>query len=119
MRVDALMNFVRTHDLSMPEHYAEVEKQVDLAEFIDYLILRLWSGDWDWPQNNWYGSRQREDGAKWYFHSWDAEGMLGRGLSENRVNQTGGALGSSALIAATRRAAARTASSGRGRSASA
>ena len=25
----------------------------NLEEFIDYLVLQLWGGNWDWPQNNW------------------------------------------------------------------
>jgi hypothetical protein len=75
-RIDALMQYVRTHDLSVPEYYVEVDKQVDMVEFIDYLILRLWSGDWDWPQNNWSAASERSDQGKWRFFVWDAEGSM-------------------------------------------
>ncbi|MCF7975036.1 MAG: CotH kinase family protein [Phycisphaerae bacterium] len=75
-RVNALMQYVRTHDLSIPEVYAEVDRQVDIVEFIDYLILRLWSGDWDWPHNNWSAASERSDQGQWRFFVWDAEGSM-------------------------------------------
>ena len=73
--------------------YDAVQEMLDIDAAIDYFIINQYGGNWDWPQNNWYASRRRVDGAKWYFHSWDAEGMFGRGLEENRVSATGGALG--------------------------
>ena len=82
-RVDALMQFARTHDLANPDHYAEVDRQVDLVQFCDYLILRLWSGDWDWPQNNWSAASERSDQGKWRFFVWDAEGSM----FSDRLNQ--------------------------------
>lgn len=82
-RVEALMQYVRTHDLSDPESYAEVDRQVDMVQFIDYLILRLWSGDWDWPQNNWSAASERSDQGKWRFFVWDAEGSM----FSDRLNQ--------------------------------
>ena len=69
--------------------YAAVQDVLDIDAFIDYLIINQYGGNWDWPQNNWYAMRRRVDGGKWYFHSWDAEGMLAS-LSENRVTQYGG-----------------------------
>lgn len=73
--------------------YDRVQELLDIDAAIDYFIVNQYGGNWDWPQNNWYASRQRVDGAKWYFHSWDAEGMFGRGLGENRVTAVDGALG--------------------------
>lgn len=73
--------------------YDAVQELLDIDAAIDYFIINQYGGNWDWPQNNWYASRRRVDGAKWYFHSWDAEGMFGRGLGENRVTATGGVLG--------------------------
>ncbi|MCA9151481.1 MAG: CotH kinase family protein, partial [Planctomycetales bacterium] len=42
-------------------------------------------GNEDWPQNNWYASRRRIEGAKWQFHSWDTEFFF-INLSSDRVN---------------------------------
>ncbi len=84
-----LMRLVRAREVD----YDAVQGMLDIDAFIDYLIIHQYGGDWDWPQNNWYASRRRVEGAKWYFHSWDSEGMLGRGLAENRVRDAGSDLG--------------------------
>jgi hypothetical protein len=56
-----------------PLDLAAVESQLDLDNFIHYMILNQFGGNTDWPQNNWYASRRRAEGEKWQFHSWDAE----------------------------------------------
>lgn len=80
-RINALTQFIRTHDLSIPEYYDVVANQVDIDEFVDYLILRLWAGDWDWPHNNWSAASERSDQGLWRFFVWDGEG----GMFSNRL----------------------------------
>jgi len=73
---DALTNYARNHDLSNDTYYAEVARRLDIPAFADYLILQLWSGNWDWPQNNWAAACERSDEGKWRFFIWDAEGGM-------------------------------------------
>ncbi len=74
-------------------NYAAIGDLLDLTNFADYLIVNQFGGNWDWPQNNWWASYNRESGdGKWRFHSWDAEGCL-RDLNSNRVDQFGSNLG--------------------------
>ncbi|MCY1030760.1 CotH kinase family protein [Corallococcus sp. BB11-1] len=47
-----LLDYVRTHDLAVPEHYAHVEARIDVEDFIDYQVAQLYLGNQDWPQNN-------------------------------------------------------------------
>ncbi|RKH17927.1 hypothetical protein D7X74_11065 [Corallococcus sp. CA047B] len=47
-----LIDYVRTHDLAVPEHYAHVEARIDVEDFIDYQVAQLYLGNQDWPQNN-------------------------------------------------------------------
>ena len=84
-----MMRLVRADEVD----YDAVQDTLAIVPFIDYLIVNQYGGNWDWPQNNWYASRPRVEGGQWHFQMWDAEGMLGRGVAENRVNQTGGTLG--------------------------
>jgi hypothetical protein len=77
---------------------------VDIQDYIDYLIVRIWAGDYDWcgpmylkngPQEaeagyfdnkNWYSAR-RSRGAPpggFLFHAWDAEMSMGTHLMINR-----------------------------------
>ncbi|MGB2822930.1 MAG: CotH kinase family protein, partial [Phycisphaerae bacterium] len=71
-----------------PINYDAVQEILDVPNFIDYMVINQFGGNWDWPHNNWYASRHRVDGGKWYFHSWDAEGCL-RDVNGNRVNNFG------------------------------
>ncbi|MBP8303955.1 MAG: lamin tail domain-containing protein [Phycisphaerae bacterium] len=75
-RWNAFINRARQRNLADKTAYAEVTSQLDLEEFVDYLILRLWSGDWDWPQNNWSVACERSDQGRWRFFVWDAEGSF-------------------------------------------
>ncbi len=64
--------------------YEAVAAILDIPGFIDYMLVNIFAGNTDWPGNNWYASRKREDGAQWRFHSWDAE----KGLSKDDTNWT-------------------------------
>ncbi len=76
------LNYARSQNLSDDTHYQYVSKQLDIPAFADYLILQLWSGNWDWPQNNWAAARERSDDGMWRFFIWDAEG----GMYSDRLN---------------------------------
>ncbi|MDP6547120.1 MAG: lamin tail domain-containing protein, partial [Phycisphaerae bacterium] len=72
-------------------NYAAIEEMLDIPDFCDYLIVNQFGSNWDWPQNNWWATYNREGEGKWRFHSWDAEGCLNNG---NRIDQFGSQLGS-------------------------
>ncbi len=77
-----MINYARNNDLSDNMHYLEMGKRLDIPAFADYLILQLWSGNWDWPQNNWAAASERSEEGKWRFFIWDAEG----GMYSDRLN---------------------------------
>ncbi|HIJ51708.1 MAG TPA: hypothetical protein HPP66_00960, partial [Planctomycetes bacterium] len=79
---NAMINYARNNDLSDDVHYQEIARRLDIAAFADYLILQLWSGNWDWPQNNWSAACERSDEGQWRFFIWDAEG----GMFSDRLN---------------------------------
>ncbi|NIP26327.1 MAG: hypothetical protein GWN67_15330, partial [Phycisphaerae bacterium] len=79
---NAMLNAARNYDLTEDAHYQEVGRRLDIPAFIDYLILQLWSGNWDWPQNNWSAACERSEEGRWRFFIWDAEG----GMFSNRLN---------------------------------
>ncbi|MCP4184748.1 MAG: hypothetical protein GY761_15765, partial [Hyphomicrobiales bacterium] len=70
---DHLMDFVETHDLKIPEHYAYVTTQIDLSNLIDYLILQIYFANNDWPHNNVLQFRPRVQGGQWQWVLWDFE----------------------------------------------
>jgi len=77
-----MINYARSNNLSDDTHYEEMGRRLDIPAFADYLILQLWSGNWDWPQNNWAAASERSEEGKWRFFIWDAEG----GMFSDRIN---------------------------------
>ena len=82
------------------ETYQLFQEYLDLDQYIDALIVRMWSGDYDWcgpiarpitngigsintdvtvfANKNWYVARNsRNESRKFHFHSWDAEMCMG------------------------------------------
>ncbi|OHB63084.1 MAG: hypothetical protein A2168_09620, partial [Planctomycetes bacterium RBG_13_50_24] len=74
-----MLNYARNNDLSNDIHYQEVGRRLDIPAFIDYLILQLWSANWDWPENNWSAAAEQSDNGIWRFFIWDAEGTFESG----------------------------------------
>ncbi len=78
-------------DLTVAANYQALLAELDVDDLIDYMLPNLWGGNDDWAHQNWYNSRRREDGARWRFHSWDAEHVL-KDVTIDRtgVNNAGG-----------------------------
>jgi hypothetical protein len=59
-----MINYARNNNLSEDTNYEQMSRFLDIPAFADYLILQLWCGNWDWPQNNWAAACERkEDGG--------------------------------------------------------
>ncbi len=70
---DQLIAFVRGHDLADLANYREIEKQVDLPQFIDWILTNVYAANADWPWNNWIAARERVPESQWRFYIWDAD----------------------------------------------
>ena len=94
---DTMVKYAQGHNLADPYYYAELCKKLDMVSFIDYLIIRLWPNDWDWPQNNWSAACERSATGQWKFFVWDAEGTFESGQLQldrfNELNTQGNANG--------------------------
>lgn len=55
--------------------YAEIEKLVDIDEYVNYMAVEMYLGGTDWPQNNVKGFRSVEDG-KFRFVLFDLDGTF-------------------------------------------
>lgn len=57
-----------------------LETLLDVQNMIDYMILNIYGGNWDWSRNNWYAGRLRGSASTGFqYYSWDAEYTLGMG----------------------------------------
>jgi hypothetical protein len=62
--------------LGNPASYAALAQYLDVENLIDYMMVNIFAGNYDWPHHNWYAGRKREAGAGYKFFSWDAESSL-------------------------------------------
>lgn len=79
--------------INSSEDYAAIQEYLDLENFADAMIQRIWASDEDWlspffldgfdistfsDDKNWYVGRKSRNGTtKFYFYSWDAEMSMG------------------------------------------
>ncbi len=67
---------------------------LNVTNYIDYLIVNLWGGNWDWPWKNWYAARDRTaDSTGFMFFCWDYENTMGNNrdrspLDKNALNNS-------------------------------
>ncbi|MGL1935648.1 MAG: CotH kinase family protein [Fibrobacterales bacterium] len=58
-------------DLTLDANYEAVAKLLDIPDYINYLLINVYTGNIDWAYKNWYATQHKK--GKWRFHSWDAE----------------------------------------------
>jgi len=63
--------------------YEATSALLDIDSFIDYNIVQMYTGNWDWPDHNWEAVRRRAPGQKFQFVIWDAEVGLGIDFNTN------------------------------------
>ena len=61
---------------------------LDVTNYIDYLIVNLWGGNWDWPWKNWWAGRDRSENSTGFkFYNWDFENTIGNNLDRSTLNK--------------------------------
>lgn len=73
---DQMMTLVEA-GVDTPGAYQSLAQQLDLENFVDYVLLQQYMGNSDWPEDNWYAARHRIGDGLFRFFNWDAEAGLG------------------------------------------
>jgi len=61
---------------------------LDVTNYIDYLIVNVWGGNWDWPWKNWWAGRDRSPASTGFkFYTWDYENTIGNNLGRSPLNK--------------------------------
>ncbi len=61
---------------------------LNVTNYVDYLIVNLWGGNWDWPWKNWYAARNRTaDSTGYMFFCWDYENTMGNNRDRSPLNK--------------------------------
>jgi hypothetical protein len=74
---EAMISFIETHPLSNDENYAWVSTQMDMNEYIDYIIAEIYFANVDWPANNIKFWRQQGTNHKWRWIMFDTDLTFG------------------------------------------
>ncbi|OZC04484.1 CotH kinase family protein [Rubricoccus marinus] len=70
---DAFDDFLDTADLTTPEAWAEVEANIDVDQYTDYLVAEIYSANADWPGNNLKLWREQAPGGRWRWMLYDTD----------------------------------------------
>jgi CotH kinase protein/Chitobiase/beta-hexosaminidase C-terminal domain/Secretion system C-terminal sorting domain/Lamin Tail Domain len=84
----ALVNFINTKDISQPANYQYVKDNMDVDEYINYLIAEIYSCNTDWPGNNLKYWQPKKEGGKWRWILYDMDfgfGLYGTGPDHNTL----------------------------------
>lgn len=65
-----LVEYVKTHDLSVQENFDYVADKIDVESFMDYFITEIYYGNDDWPGNNFRIWRATQPGNKYGDNKW-------------------------------------------------
>jgi spore coat protein CotH len=67
---------------------AELPNLVDIPNYIDYMIVNMWGGNWDWPWKNYWICRDRTDASTGFkFFCWDYENTMGNNRERSPLNK--------------------------------
>ncbi|MDB6037330.1 MAG: hypothetical protein JWM99_1171, partial [Verrucomicrobiales bacterium] len=79
-------NFQSIRRLGQYAQYKKLRQQLDITEYIDYLLLNYYAGNHDWGENkNWYAIGRRDPPSLFQYFVWDGEFILQR-LNDDIVN---------------------------------
>ena len=73
-----------------PNGLADVNEShwLDVSNYVDYLVINLWGGNWDWPwKNYWVGRDRSSDSTGFKFYNWDFENTMGNNRSRSPLNK--------------------------------
>ena len=75
-----IQNFNTLHSLrgfARPENYQQLQRLLDVTNYIDYMLLNFYAGNRDWGENsNWYAIRRHTPPGPFRYVPWDSEQVL-------------------------------------------
>ncbi len=91
----AMVNYANTHDMADPAHYEVVKAQMDIDQYIDYMIGHIYLAERDWPSNNVkYWRADSGPHARWRWINYDMDQSFDLGwVEEDMIERTTTALG--------------------------
>jgi hypothetical protein len=85
---NALLNFLNSNSLASSVNYQYVKDRIDIDEYINYLIVQIYSSNTDWPGNNLKYWKSKRPGSKWRWILFDLDfgfGLYGSSPDHNTL----------------------------------
>ncbi|MCK5783677.1 MAG: CotH kinase family protein, partial [Desulfobacterales bacterium] len=84
---EGMIDFIKTHDMAVTEHYNWVTTQMDINEYLNYMIAEIYFANIDWPSGNIKYWRQHGENNKWRWILFDTDlGFGAHGLGQYDSN---------------------------------
>jgi len=71
-----MIHYLENNSLTDNENYSYVSSWIDIPAYIDYVIAKQYLGIVDWPANNSKCWREKINGAKWRWFTYDNNGAI-------------------------------------------
>lgn len=84
-----LMKWLNKHDVKSQRNYDDLCGQIDIENYIDYIILETFAANWDWPANNTRFWKERNGKWQWVFFDGDAAMSDNNFQVFNNISYTG------------------------------
>lgn len=72
-----LMDFIANNDISTYANYQYVCSQMDMNNYLDYMIAQVYFKNYDWPGNNVKAWKSQKEGSKWKWIFYDLDSGYG------------------------------------------
>ena len=69
----ALINYIKTHSLENDTYYKKVLEEIDVDEYINYMITEIYGGNGDWPYTNIRFWKEEVKSPKWRWILYDTD----------------------------------------------
>ena len=70
---DALIDYMNSNDMTDNACYQYVATQIDLDEYIEYMVSEIYGGNDDWPHNNVKFWKSQDRGSRWRWFLYDTD----------------------------------------------
>ena len=68
-----VIHYLKTHDMTLDEHYSHICQRIDINNFINFQIAEIFYANYDWPCNNFKQWKDNAPENKWRFLVYDLD----------------------------------------------
>ncbi|MBP5667324.1 MAG: CotH kinase family protein [Salinivirgaceae bacterium] len=69
----SMLDFIESHSLAVDENYQYIKTQMDIDEYIEYMVVEIYCKNTDWPGNNVKFWRPQTTDGRWRWMFFDSD----------------------------------------------